>query len=155
MTEEARLDAVDPVSGETIYAFSPQFPTEGHTWPEPADRWFAHSGGGWMAVAPWESEDDWFADAVEDGTADQLPNPRVMPIGLRPSSGPLVYRKADGDEAEEGGTTEKGRFEDLDALVDAVLAAQEGDSNDGELAAYRDALTEALHLLNYPRAGEV
>lgn len=56
-----------------------------------ADRWMAQTGGYWMAVAPGESEADWF-DGCDPA---DFPTPRVRPIDDVPTSGTLVFMRHD------------------------------------------------------------
>jgi hypothetical protein len=61
-----------------------------------ADRWMAQTGGCWMAVAPGESEADWF----EDCDPADFPSPRVLPIDSIPTTGTLVYMTSQFDTVE-------------------------------------------------------
>ena len=84
---EAFLEAARPV----YYAHIDTVET-----PIPADRWMAQTGGYWMAVGPFESEEDWF----EDCDPADLPTPRVRPIADVPPTGNIVYMLEDFTEVE-------------------------------------------------------
>lgn len=73
--------------------------------PIPADRWMWQTGDQWMAVAPFESEADWFMDLDERG--EPTPTPRVRPIDDIPTSGTLVYMRHDFTEVERPADGEK------------------------------------------------
>lgn len=67
--------------------------------PEVADRWMYQHGDKWMAVAPGESEAEWFADSDADRT--WTPRERVLPITQIPPSGELAYVVRMGDGSYE------------------------------------------------------
>lgn len=84
----------------TIYAYLDTVPE-----PIPADRWMWQTGDNWMAVAPFESEAEWFMDLDERGVT--TPTPRVRPIDDIPTSGTLTYMRADFTEVERPANGEK------------------------------------------------
>lgn len=66
------------------------------TTPEPADRWMYQVGDRWCAVAPWESESEWFTDF--DVRPENVLAPRVYPIDTIPPFGTLIWRSKDGQQ---------------------------------------------------------
>lgn len=78
-----------------IYAVA-GFETTGIT--QRANRWFWQIGNRWVAVAPWESFDEWFEDAFADGTP--MPPQVSYPIERIPSYGTLSFRDHDGTPQE-------------------------------------------------------
>lgn len=61
-----------------------------------ADRWMWQTGDFWMAVAPGESEAEWFQDLAPS----ECPTPRVRPIDNIPTSGRLIFMRSDFTEVE-------------------------------------------------------
>lgn len=145
------------LSAETVYAY-PGYDTRDDG-PAVADRWMYQHGDKWMAVADWESEDDWFADCDEDRT--WTPRRRVLPITERPAFGTLTYvtKDAHGDvvlhenESIEVSTPHWVTVTLTVEQVRAVLQAMNPSVTDlllllGASGAESDPLLQAEHLLD-------